>query len=161
MNNNHSSNVNPRKCCGRIKPKEVKSAFRALKNAETPIPTARVNFKVSFNDEQFDLSNEYNNSTSSFIAKEAGIYLFTATLSFNPTDDNVDYEFGMNLVINGDSQDVEADYTGFNAVFFNVVDLSEIVKLNKGDKVEIFALSTTPGTVTIDQRSSFAGAKLF
>ncbi|MDG5471716.1 hypothetical protein P6709_08140 [Jeotgalibacillus sp. ET6] len=160
MDNNHSGNVNARKCCGRVKPREGKSAFRALKNAAIPIPTARVNFKVSFNDEQFDLSYEYNRTTSTFIAKEAGVYLFTATLSFDPDDDNVDYEFGMNLVINGASQDVEADYTGFNAVFFNVVDLSEIVKLNEGDTVEIFALSTTPGTVAIDQRSSFAGARL-
>ena len=106
------------------------------------------------------MNNEYNRNTSTFVAKTAGVYLFTATLMFNPNNANVDYEFGMNLGVNAVSTDVEADYTGFNAAFFNTVDLSEIIKLNEGDTVEIFAFSTTPGTVVAEPRTSFAGAKL-
>lgn len=148
-------------CCDKKKhDKKVKSAFRAIKNIPTQIPVVNTNFKVSFNNEQFDLNNEYNSNTSTFVAKSAGVYLFTATLIFDPINENVDYEFGMNLSVNAVSRDVEADYTGFNAAFFNTVDLSEIVMLNEGDTVEIFAFSTTPGTVIAEPRTSFAGARL-
>ena len=148
-------------CCDKKKhDKKVKSAFRAIKNIPTQIPVVNTNFKVSFNNEQFDLNNEYNSNTSTFVAKSAGVYLFTATLIFAPTNEDVDYEFGMNLRVNAMFRDVEADYTGFNAAFFNTVDLSEIVMLNEGDTVEIFAFSTTPGTVIAEPRTSFAGARL-
>jgi len=151
-------NVN---CCDKNKDEnKVRSAFRAIKNLPTQIPTVNTNFKVSFNNEQFDLNNEYNSNTSTFVARSAGVYLFTATLIFDPINENVDYEFGMNLRVNAVSRDVEADYTGFNAAFFNTVDLSEIVMLNEGDIVEVFAFSTTPGTVIAEPRTSFAGAKL-
>ncbi|MGP4060460.1 C1q-like domain-containing protein [Halobacillus sp. H74] len=157
-------NVNVSGCSGESKhdkkDEKDKSAFRAIKSAATPIPIVNSNFKVSFNNEKFDLNNEYNSITSAFVAEEAGVYLFTATLSFNPNNANVDYEFGLQLTVNGTEIDVDADYTGFNAVYFNTTDISEIVRLQAGDTVEIVALSTTPGVIPVEQRSSFAGARL-
>ncbi|MGM0843689.1 MAG: C1q-like domain-containing protein [Bacillota bacterium] len=153
-------NINLDKFSEKKKKVEKKqSAFRAVKNTATLIPVADTNVKVSFANEQFDLNNEYNSSTSTFVAKTPGIYLFTSTLIFDPNDD-VDYEFGINLVVNGGARDVDADYTGFNASYFNTVDLSEIVKLEEGDTVEIFAFSSTPGTIIAEHRTSFAGSRL-
>jgi hypothetical protein len=161
-------NVNVTGCCGETKhdkkqkeDKKHQSAFRAIKNTPTPIPAAFTNFRVSFNNEQFDLNNEYNSVTSLFTAEEAGVYLFTATLLFNPNNDNIDYEFVVQLRINGvGAIDLDGDYTGFNAAFTNIVDLSEILRLEAGDTVEVIALSTTPGVVIAEPRASFAGARL-
>lgn len=161
-------NVNVSGCCSDSKPdkkeeknRKDKSAFRALKNNPTPIPTALTNFRVSFNNEQFDLNNEYNSTTSIFVAEEAGVYLFTGTLLFDPDNTDVDYEFAVQLTINGaGAVDLDADYTGSDAAFDNIVDLSEILKLEAGDTVEVVAQSTAPGIVIAEPRASFAGARL-
>jgi hypothetical protein len=161
-------NVNVSGCCSDTKHdkkdennRKDKSAFRALKNNPTPIPTAFTNFRVSFNNEQFDLNNEFNSTASLFIAKEAGVYLFTGTLFFDPDNTDVDYEFVIQLRINGaGAVDLDADYTGSDAAFENIVDLSEILKLEAGDTVEVIAQSTTPGIVVAEPRASFAGARL-
>lgn len=147
-------------CDSKKHDKKEKSAFRAVKNTPTQIPFANTNVKVTFTDEQFDLNNEYDSNTSTFVAKTAGVYLFTATTSFSPTNVNLDYEFGMVLRVNAAQLDVEADYTGFNAVYYNYVELNEIVWLNAGDTVDILAFSTIPGTVVADTRIGFAGAKI-
>ena len=137
-----------------------KSAFRALKNTPTQIPVVNTNVKVSFTDEQFDLNNEYNSNTSTFVAKTSGVYLFTGTLIFSPNNIIPSYQFGVQLAVDGVVTDVDLDFTGFFAQFEGVVDISEILWLNAGQTVEIYSFSSTPGTLIAETRSSFAGAKI-
>ena len=118
----------------------IPSAFKGF-NTSTSIPLVVPNTfqKVLFSNEQFDLANEYNTSTSTFVAKTAGVYLFTSTIEFIPNDSNVDYELVVGFVINGVLTPVatDVDYTGFNAFYTNVVQINDIFYLNAGDTVEV------------------------
>ncbi|MBD1383441.1 C1q-like domain-containing protein [Metabacillus arenae] len=136
------------------------SAFRAVNTATSiPFPVANTFGRVLFSNEQFDLANEYNPATSTFVAKTAGIYFFTSAIIFRPNNLNVDYEVQLQFTVNGSAPDVEVDYTGFNAAIFNVVEVNDILRLNAGDRVEVIALSTTPGSILADSRVRFAGAR--
>ncbi|MGF2616319.1 hypothetical protein FZC84_00865 [Rossellomorea vietnamensis] len=137
-----------------------KSAFRALKNTETLIPNSLMNYEVSFNDKLFDLNNEYDEAASTFVAKKKGVYLFTSTLLFLPDESESEYEFVMQLRVNGVAVDLEMDFTGANARIAGITDLCEIVSLEEGDEVDIIALSTVPGVIFPNMRTSFAGVKL-
>ncbi|MBE5108573.1 hypothetical protein IGI01_26015 [Bacillus thuringiensis] len=45
--------------------------------------------------------------------------------------------------------DLDIDYTKSNAFYDNIVDISETVRLDEGDTVEIFAFSTTIGSTRV------------
>jgi hypothetical protein len=138
----------------------ISSAFRAVNTATSiPFPTANTFGKVLFSNEQFDLANEYNPAASTFVANTAGVYSFTSAIIFSPNNPNVDYEVQLAFSVNGSSPDVEVDYTGFNAAFFNVVEVNDIFRLNAGDRVEVIASSTTPGSIVASNLVRFAGAR--
>ena len=153
--------VNVNEGCDKKKhEKKEKSAFRALKNTETQINFPYTNVNVAFTDEKFDLNNEYDSNTSTFVAKEAGVYSFTATLGFSPTHTIGGYQFGVQLVVDGVPLDIDNEYTGFFAQLATALDISEILWLNEGQTVQISAFSTTPGTILASPLTSFAGAKV-
>ncbi|WJN47721.1 ABC transporter permease (plasmid) [Priestia aryabhattai] len=133
------------------------SAFRAVSNILQPLPSNFI--KVLFPVEQFDLASEYNTATSTFTAKTGGVYSLSAAIEFSPDDPNVDYEVRIGFFINGFNPSVDIDYTGFNAAFFNNVEINDIVQLNPGDRVEVFASSTTPGFINPQGLNRFAVAK--
>jgi hypothetical protein len=137
--------------------KEI-SAFRAIKTTLTEL-TPNFIFPVDFTSVEFDLNNEYDSNTSTFVAKTAGVYLFTASLIFIPSDDTVGYQFAMFLNVNGIEVDVDFDYMGING-FANAVDLSQIVRLNANDRVQIDAFSNIPGQIAFNITSSFAGVRI-
>lgn len=135
------------------------SAFRAINNTiDQPLP---INFvKVLFPVEQFDLANEYDSTTSTFTAKTAGVYSLSASVEFSPNIIDVPaYEVRIAFVINNAIPSADADYTGVNHVFFNAVEINDIVQLNAGDTVEVFAASTTPGVVSTLGLNRFAIAR--
>ena len=57
------------------------SAFRARNTVDQTVP-ANTFVKVLFQDEQFDLANEYNPATSIFIPKTRGVYSIIGTIGF-------------------------------------------------------------------------------
>lgn len=143
------------------KENKSKSAFKALSLINQPIPVASTFVKVLFQMEEFDLGNEYNPATSTFRANKDGIYSFNTGFYLSPTNIDVDYEIAVRFAINGVLVGGEVDYTGFNAAFFNIVELNDIFQLKAGDRVEVFGLSTTPGTiVAADGVTRFSGVKV-
>ena len=58
------------------------SAFRARNTVNQPVP-ANTFVKVLFQNEQFDLANEYNPATSIFIPKTKGVYSVIERLVFS------------------------------------------------------------------------------
>lgn len=61
------------------------SAFRARNTVDQNVP-ANTFVKVLFQNEQFNLANEYNPETSIFIPKTKGVYSFIGTIVFFPND---------------------------------------------------------------------------
>ncbi|MDA1652629.1 C1q-like domain-containing protein [Bacillus cereus group sp. TH160LC] len=150
-----------KKKCDEKKDKS-KSAFRATNLVPQDVPVAFNLVKVLFQMEEFDLGNEYNPASSTFTAKEDGIYSFSSAVQFNPTDFDVDYEVIIALIINGVFSSGDVDYTGFNASFLNVVEVNDIFQLKSGDRVEVFIRSSTPGTIPAltDASTRFAGVRV-
>jgi hypothetical protein len=136
------------------------SAFRAINPTSIPVPTANTHVKVLFPNEQFDLANEYNPMTSTFTAKTDGVYSFVSGVIFQATDSDVDYQVTLQFIINGSGDvDVNTDFTGFDATFSAALQVSDILQLKAGDRVEVLVLSTTPGIILADNRNFFAGAR--
>ncbi|KYG25861.1 C1q-like domain-containing protein [Bacillus gaemokensis] len=135
------------------------SGFRAANTAASiPIPVANQYVKVLFSNKQFDLDNEYNATTSTFIAKTAGVYHFNASIIFQ-ADINIDYQLGIAVTVNRNSSDVDNEFSDENSPFMTTLEINTIVQLNAGDSVEIFALSSTPGQIIAREDIRFAGAR--
>lgn len=144
----------------KLEKKVTRSSFKAVNvTAPIPVPVANTFVKVFFPNELFDVRNEYDQTTSTFIAQRSGIYYFTAAVIFSPTNTNVDYEVTLQFRKNGAGEDVESDYIGFNAAFAGVIEVNDVIQLNAGDQVDVLVLSTTPGVVIADSRVRFAAAR--
>lgn len=122
------------------------SAFRAQSNANRAVP-ANTSVKVPYLNEQFDLANEYNPATSTFIPNTDGVYSIIASVSFFP---NVPTQYRVALEIRLNGNQVAAadnDFFGALANITNAVTVSSILQLQAGDTVEIFVLSNVAGTL--------------
>lgn len=137
------------------------SAFRATNSFNIiPISQANIPVKVLFPNEQFDLgNNEYNTATSTFIPQTKGVYSFNASIFFQADNADIDYELVLFFTVNGLGPEADVDYIGFNAAFNGAIEVNDILQLNAGDNVEVFAISTTPGRIIADNRVHFAGAR--
>ncbi len=78
------------------------SAFRARNTVNQPVP-ANTFVKVLFQNEQFDLANEYNPETSIFIPKTKGVYSFIGTIGFFPNDPSLNYRARVEIRVNGNA----------------------------------------------------------
>ena len=67
-----------------------------------PVP-ANTFVKVLFQNEQFDLANEYNPATSIFIPKTRGVYSIIGTIGFFPNNSNFDYRARVEIRVNGNA----------------------------------------------------------
>ncbi|MBU8851848.1 hypothetical protein BGM24_07665 [Bacillus sp. FJAT-26377] len=136
------------------------SAFRALSLTNQSV-SANTSVKVSYQFKQFDLANEYNPVTSTFRPKKDGVYSLVATIGFLPNDTTVDYRARVEIRVNGTAViAIDNDFFGGNTVFVNVVSVSTIYNLEKGDRVEVFAESNVDGTiVTTENVSHFEAAR--
>ncbi|MFF2877659.1 ABC transporter permease [Gottfriedia sp. NPDC057991] len=124
----------------------IASAFRAVSNVTQTVPENTF-VKVNYNKKQFDLANEYNPFTSIFRPKNNGVYLVSATITFFPVNNNVDYRVRIEIRVNGKPA-IAIDNDFFGPILFgNTVNVSSIVKLNAMDQVEVFAQSSLAGTI--------------
>ncbi|MFF2242507.1 ABC transporter permease, partial [Bacillus thuringiensis] len=76
------------------------SAFRAVSTVNQNLP-ANTFVKVLFQNEQFDLANEYNPATSIFIPKTRGVYSVIGTIAFIPNNLNTNYRARVEIRVNG------------------------------------------------------------
>lgn len=118
-------------------------AFRAYRSSAWTTSTTAT--KVTFNTENYDISNNFDTAQSRFTAPEKGIYLFGANIGFaNMTSEGV----VINLYKNG-AQDVillnhqvTTPNTGWQQSKGGVTALS----LNAGDYVEVYLLTSSAVT---------------
>jgi len=127
----------------------IASAFRAVNNAIQTVP-ANTFVKVNYQLQQFDLANEYNPGTSTFRPNKNGVYLVSATISFAPNNNNVNYRARIEIRVNGRPA-IAIDNDFFGPINFgNVVNVSSILKLRANDQVEVFAQSSTAGFIAVN-----------
>ncbi|MDQ0154782.1 C1q-like domain-containing protein [Robertmurraya andreesenii] len=130
-------------CFDRARP----SAARATSNADQRVP-ANTFVKVRFQNEDFDLNNEYNPANSTFSPRQDGVYQIIGTISFDPDNNNVDYRARVEIRVNGNPAiSTDNDFFGGGVNFSNVVSVATILQLQAGDRVEVFAQSSTPGFI--------------
>ncbi|MBG9620741.1 hypothetical protein ABE23_04720 [Bacillus thuringiensis] len=116
----------------------MQSAFRATINQSQTIGTTFT--KVLFPQELFDLNNEYNPATSTFVPAQRGVYLVQATISITQSGATTS---GTNLEIwvNGNAVAVETESVPIDAPLVNTITVSAILSLFGGNTVEIFAFN--------------------
>ncbi|PFL17042.1 ABC transporter permease [Bacillus cereus] len=136
------------------------SAFRAVNTVDQNLP-ANTFVKVLFQNEQFDLANEYNPATSEFTPKTRGVYSVIGTIGFFPNDTNVNYRARVEVRVNGNAA-IAIDNDFFGPINFgNVVSVSTILQLHAGDFVEIFAQSSIDGVISSSEDGSHFEAARF
>ena len=130
--------------------KEIVSAFRAVKAAEAQrFPAGPTPNQITYPNEIFDLKNEYDQRTSIFSPRQGGVYSIIAGVGFNP-DVLTNYSVRMLIVVNDNVVVAHNDFFGQEVPFGNLVNISAILFLNAGDRVRIFANSTTDGVFFAD-----------
>lgn len=139
-------NVN---CCDNKKESVRPSAFKAVNATSEQIvtpdnPVDRVLYPV----EIFDLNNEYDPNTSTFIPKQDGVYLIIASFGFFP-DVVTNYRVRITIFVNGDPVVTDNDFFG-EILFGNVVSVSAILPLKAKDTVNVEAASSTSGVIAPD-----------
>ena len=131
------------------------SAFRAVNTSTEQIVPADTPVKVIFPTEQFDLANEYDPATSTFIPKTTGVYSISGEIGFFPDDPNLNYRTRIEIRVNGTQIiAIDNDFFGGGLAFGNVVTVSTIYQLNEGDQVEVFAQSNISGTIIVSEDGS-------
>ncbi|MDQ0059859.1 C1q-like domain-containing protein [Paenibacillus harenae] len=128
------------------------SAFSAVSNADQPISQF---IQVQFNQEVFDLNNEYNPATSIFTARRSGIYVLFASINYLPATDVagvVAIAIFANESILVDSEAIRLNGT--------IVSVTGIVQLRAGDRVGVFA-AVSDGSGVIDPfNTRFEGSRV-
>ncbi|CAG9620348.1 C1q-like domain-containing protein [Sutcliffiella rhizosphaerae] len=133
--------------CGKKRDKDETVAFRAVKETNQTVQ-ANVPVKITFEEEQFDFGNIYNNTTSTFVPRESGVYYVASSFTFSPNN-NVGYRTRVDIVVNGTTVAADNDFWNLPNVL-NIVHVSAVLNLQAGDLVEIFGQSTTSGTIVSD-----------
>ncbi|CAI6307429.1 C1q domain-containing protein [Bacillus subtilis] len=112
---------------------------------------------VLFQNEQFDLANEYNPDTSTFSPRTAGVYSLNASVEFQ-ANANVDFNLEVVFLVN---QDVVGGNNETQAGNLPAVAITEILQLNAGDTVTVaMRRSTAAGTIQATTRTRFAAARV-
>lgn len=94
--------------------------------------------------------------------KKDGVYSLVATIGFLPNDTTVDYRARVEIRVNGTAViAIDNDFFGGNTIFVNVVSVSTIYNLEKGDRVEVFAESNVDGTIVTTENVSHFEAERF
>ncbi|WP_342604903.1 hypothetical protein [Peribacillus sp. FSL E2-0159] len=142
---------------------QTNSAFSAATQGSSvlqPLAGTLPLAKVFFPNVLLDLENEYDPSTSTFTAKNSGVYLFFTSLNFFSDPIGVPYQVRVQIQVNGSSVGTDDEFTRVHSGDFTpVISLSAKVNLNAGDTVEVFASSTTPGVLLPGKATRFEGAR--
>ncbi|MDI3089719.1 ABC transporter permease [Priestia megaterium] len=133
-----------------------KSAFRAINLANQTVP-ANTFVKVLYQLEEFDLANEYNPANSTFIPKKRGVYLVLGTIGFSPNNINLAYRTRVEIRVNGNPAiAIDNDFFGEGLNFANAVNVSTILELEAGDRVEIFAQNSIAGIIPANNNGAIS-----
>ncbi|PEU80205.1 hypothetical protein CN394_14635, partial [Bacillus anthracis] len=111
------------------------SAFRAVNTQSQLLGTGFT--QVVFPTEQFDLNNEYNTATSTFIPAQGGVYLVQATVALSGGGPNA---LRLDIFVNNNTRALEVENIFAGALMINTVTVSTILQLGAGESVNIFAV---------------------
>ncbi|TKI27728.1 ABC transporter permease [Bacillus mycoides] len=151
-------NVN---CCDSIEEKAMvrPSAFKAISGVDQSV-AANTFVKVLYQNEQFDLANEYNPVTSTFIPLTKGVYNLIASVAFFPNVPGTPFKVFINFRINGRNLGGDSEFQGAIALS-NIILTTDIEQLNARDIVEVFASATVPGTFfAVEDQTRFAVSRV-
>ncbi|MBJ7985046.1 MULTISPECIES: hypothetical protein [Bacillus] len=145
---------------------EIQSAFRAVRNATNPNITipANTSIQVLYPNEQYDLRNEYNTLTSTFIPATKGIYSIIASVEFivtPPPTTPTDYRVLISILVNNIAVAIDNDFFNTRLGNNNIASVSTNIQLNAGDQVQIFVTSTIAGSIDSDPSSTHFEATRF
>lgn len=130
-----------------------RSAFRAVNAANQPI-TVGTRVQVAFGQEQFDLGGEYNPATSTFTARQSGVYTFIASVLFRPDPITAASQVALAITVNNVIVATEA---ATFATGDGTLDTSTIVKLRRGDDVRVIFTSNQAGSIVFSEATHFEG----
>lgn len=121
------------------------SAFRAVNGTiEQRFPAGPTPNPMVFPTEVFDLNDEYDPTTSTFIPKQDGVYSIIGSVVFGP-DILTNYTLRVLIMINGNIAVYDNDFFGPEVPVGNITTVTAILQLKAGDQVRIFANSLTEG----------------
>ncbi|MGM0875623.1 MAG: hypothetical protein ACQEWV_12655 [Bacillota bacterium] len=128
-------------------PVEPESAFRAEKLSGAQDYTAN-NLKVTYPDQVFDLNDEYDPATSTFVPKQSGVYSICASLFFLRNDSDIDAFLELTIRVNGmdrveGRQFVAAGIGGFSPV----IDICSIIELQANQMVDVSFFANQSGSI--------------
>ncbi|KAB7672250.1 ABC transporter permease [Bacillus sp. B1-b2] len=122
-----------------------------------PVVAPSTYLKVFYWDEQFDLANEYDSVSSVFTASTNGVYSFSSSIQFVPNFP-VEHQVAARFIVNGQIETVALEHTGVTASNRSIIEISDILKLNAGDTVEVYFASSVPGVIS-SANNHFAAAR--
>jgi len=122
------------------------SAFRAVSSMDQPYEMGTIPL-IRFDMPVFDLNNEYFPTLSTFIPKQGGVYLIEATVFFS-ADGNADNITAIFISLDGGNLNtaLNAANNFIPGTALNVVTVSTIARLNAGDTVQVFGISSAAGS---------------
>ena len=135
------------------------SAFRAINNVDIPLQANSAN-KVRFQTEQYDLANEYDLNTSTFVPRESGVYSLSSSVKFNPFNSSP-YNLDIVFLITNKGETEGRDNEAFAAKRPGIITASETFWLNAGDQVVVGVRSSIAGMIQADGSTSFSAVKVF
>ncbi|MEI4646336.1 exosporium leader peptide-containing protein [Bacillus cereus] len=118
-------------------PTGLQSAFRAFNNQSQLISDQGFT-KVLFPQEEYDLNNEYNPVTSTFIPAQGGVYLIQATITMESIPSSTELE----IRVGGVTRAIETEFVPATSPRILIVTVSAILQLQAGVPVEIFSANT-------------------
>ncbi|WP_342046132.1 hypothetical protein, partial [Bacillus sp. OTU530] len=132
-----------------------KSAFTATKAVgQTVQGTGEV--KVFFQNEQFDLADEYDSIASAFIPKEKGLYSIIASVSFAPRGLPTG-AIHLQIRVNGNIVASDSEVTTVDGS----VSVATTLELQANDRVEVFFASDNKGVIrTESAKTQFEGLQV-
>ncbi|ACT02111.1 C1q-like domain-containing protein [Paenibacillus sp. JDR-2] len=137
------------------KSKIRKSAFRAISNQLQNVISTTVP-QVVYEQEQYDLNKEYNPATSTFTAKQNGIYAFFAS-AFYSTETSDPVTVTIVIFVNDTPQLPVVQTLSAGR---GIVITSGTAKLKKGDEVQVFLQATINGAIASGAGTRFEGFRV-
>ncbi|WP_179958624.1 collagen-like protein [Bacillus sp. SH5-2] len=136
------------------------SAFKAVKSNNQNYSEG-VFTQVTYESEVFDLNDEYNPITSTFIPKQNGVYFVLASMIIVVLDHAEKLDSRLNILVNNipviTVTEAFPSFFTFNAI----ISISGILRLNAGDKVTVGLECFDPGVINSFPNSTHFEAARF
>lgn len=144
---NYSAPINIR--CEELAPVAAparQNAFRAVKNDNQFLDNVASYQQITFEDPQFDYGNVYREATSTFRPRSCGVYTCNATVAFIPAD-SVENTIYVMLSTDGGTTGEQFCSSFMPNSQTNIVNVSTVLQLGSGDRVQVSCRPSVPGTV--------------